>query len=360
LPRFWIDISLIAHLLARPRMAGDDVIKLSHGAGGTAMDAIIKEIIIKGFTHRQALDGVSLDALDDGASIRVGNSEVVLTMDGHTVDPIFFPGGDLGKLAICGAVNDTAVMGATPVAILDSIVVEEGYPIADLKRIVASMNAAAEEAGVAIISGDFKVMPAGALDGIVISTAGIGVLKGQRILDSLAKPGDKVIVTGTVGDHGIALMSVREGLNFKTELVSDVSPIVETVKAAVDVGGVHAMKDATRGGLTSSLNEFADKSNVSIWLEDGKVPVKVAVRSASDMLGLDPYEVTCEGKAVMCVAPEKAEAILKAVKATKYGADAAIIGEVKADRPGMVLMKTQVGGTRILRKPIGEPIPRVC
>ncbi len=341
-------------------MAGEEYIKLSHGAGGTAMDAIIKELFLGGFTKRQALDGVGLDALDDGASIRVGGKEVILTMDGHTVDPIFFPGGDLGRLAVCGAVNDTAVMGADPVAILDSIIVEEGYPIADLKRLVASMNEAAVEAGVAIISGDFKVMPAGSLDGVVISTVGVGILRGPRILDSLARPGDKVIVTGTVGDHGIALMSVREGLSFQTELVSDVSPIVETVRAALTAGEVHAMKDATRGGLTSALNEIAEKSKVSIWLEDGRVPVKRAVRSASEMLGLDPYEVTCEGKAVMCVAPEKAEDVLKAIKSTKYGADAEIIGEVRAERPGMVLMKTLVGGTRILRKPLGEPIPRVC
>jgi hydrogenase expression/formation protein HypE len=341
-------------------LAGDEYVKLSHGAGGTAMDALIKELFLRGFSKRQALGGVGLDALDDGASIKVGDREVVLTIDGHTVDPLFFPGGDLGRLAVCGAVNDTVVMGADPVAILDSMIVEEGYPIVNLKRLVASMNTAAEEAEVAIISGDFKVMPTGSLDGVVISTAGVGMLRGPRILDSLAEPRDKVIVSGTVGDHGIALMSVREGLSFKTELVSDVSPIVETVRAALNVGGVHAMKDLTRGGLTSALNEFSEKSHVSIWLEDGKVPIKTAVRSASDMLGLDPYEVTCEGKVVLCVSPEKADAALAAMKTTKYGSDAAIIGEVKADRPGMVLMKTLVGGTRILRKPIGEPIPRVC
>ena len=341
-------------------MAVDEFVKLSHGAGGTAMDTLIRELFLKGFTRRQALDGVGLDALDDGASIRVGGREVVLTMDGHTVDPIFFPGGDLGRLAVCGAVNDTVVMGADPVAILDSIIVEEGYPISDLRRLVDSMNEAAVEAGVAIIGGDFKVMPVDSLDGVVISTVGVGVLKGTRILDSLAKPGDIVIVTGTVGDHGIALMSVREGLSFQTELCSDVAPIVETIKVAMEVGEVHAMKDATRGGLTSALNEFAEKSNVSIWLEDGRIPVKRAVRSASDMLGLDPLEITCEGKAVMCVSPENAEDILKVIRSTKYGKEAEIIGEVRAERPGMVLMKTLVGGTRILRKPIGEPIPRVC
>ncbi len=341
-------------------MNGDEFIKLSHGAGGSAMDELIRELFLKGFKRKQALDGIGLDALDDGASIRVGGCEVVVTMDGHTVDPIFFPGGDIGRLAVSGAVNDTAVMGAKPVAILDSIVVEEGYPIIDLKRIVASMEEAALEAGTAVISGDFKVMPKGSLDGVVISTTGIGILKGPRILDSQAQPGDKVIVTGTVGDHGIALMSVREGLRFSTELVSDVSPINETIEAALEAGKVHAMKDATRGGLTSALNDFAYKSEVSIWLEDGKIPVKKAVRSASEMLGLDPYEITCEGKAVICVAPETAETTLRAIKATKYGRDAELIGEVRADHPRMVLMKTLVGGTRILRKPIGEPIPRVC
>ena len=346
--------------MPQTKMAGEDFVKLSHGAGGTAMDALVREVFLKGFHRRQALNGVGLDALDDGASIRVGGEEVVLTMDGHTVDPIFFPGGDLGRLSISGAVNDTAVMGAQPVAILDAFIVEEGYPMVDLRRLVASMDAAAEEAGVAIISGDFKVMPKGALDGAVIATAGVGVLRGPRILDSLAKPGDKVIVTGSVGDHGIALMSVRKGLSFATELVSDVSPIWGTIKAALDTGGVHAMKDCTRGGLASALNEFAEKSGVSIWLEDGKVPVKVAVRAASDMLGLDPYEVTCEGKAVICVSPESADAALGAIKKTKYGRDAEIIGEVREDRPGRVLMKTLVGGTRILRKPLGEPIPRVC
>jgi len=324
------------------------------------MDELIEDLFLNGFQRRQALDGVSLDALDDGASICVGNMEVVLTMDGHTVDPIFFPGGDLGRLAISGAVNDVAVMGATPVAILDSIIVEEGYPINTLKKLVASMNLAANEAGVAIIGGDFKVMPKGSLDGIIISTTGIGILRANRILDSLAKPGDKVIVTGTIGDHGIALMSKREGLNFETGLISDVAPIWDTIYAGLEAGEIHAMKDCTRGGLNSALNEIAVKSHVSIWLEDGKIPVKESVKSASDMLGLDPYEVTCEGKAVICVSSDSAESTLAAMKKTKHGVDAEIIGTVQSDRPGMVLLKTLVGGTRILRKPIGEPIPRVC
>jgi hydrogenase expression/formation protein HypE len=251
-------------------------------------------------------------------------------------------------------------MGAKPIAILDAIIVEEGYQIVELKRLVTSMNVTAVEAGVALIGGDFKVMPKGALGGVVMATAGVGVLVGKRVLDSLAKPGDKVIVTGSVGDHGIALMSSREGLSFETELQSDVAPIWSTVEAALQAGDVHAMKDITRGGLSSALNEFAKKSGVSIWLEDGKVPVKESVRAASDMLGLDPYEVSCEGKAILCVSPASAADVLEAVRETKYGVDAEIIGDVRAERPGMVLLRTLVGGTRILRKPLGEPIPRVC
>ncbi|OGD53629.1 hydrogenase expression/formation protein HypE [Candidatus Bathyarchaeota archaeon RBG_13_60_20] len=338
----------------------DDTVKLSHGAGGATEETLIQQLFLKVFEKRQAADGIALDALDDGASIRVGDREVILCIDGHTVDPVFFPGGDLGRLAVCGAVNDTAVMGADPIAVLDAIIAEEGLLMKDLQTIVESMNAAAKEAGVAIIAGDFKVMPHGTLDRIVISTAGVGILRGPRILDSQAQPGDKVILTGTVGDHGIALMSRREGLSFETELVSDVAPIHETTRAATDAGEVHAMKDLTRGGLAMALNDVAYKSNASIWLDASRIPVKPSVRAASEMLGLDPLEVTCEGKAIIVVKGDDADRVLAAVKATKYGRDAEIIGEVRGDRPGMVLLRTLVGGTRVLRKPLGEPIPRVC
>ena len=337
----------------------DEIVKLSHGAGGSTEDTLINELFLKGFERRQVKDGIPLDALDDGASIKIGDYEVILSIDGHTVDPIFFPGGDLGKLAVCGAVNDTAVMGANPVAILDSIIVEEGFLMHDLTKIVSSMNDAAKEAGVAIIAGDFKVMPKGSLDGLVISTTGVGLLRGKRVLDSQAKPGDKVIITGTVGDHGIALLSKREGLSFETELLSDVSPIHETIKAAMEAGDIKSMKDCTRGGIAMALNDIAEKSGVSIWLSPN-IPIKDSVRAASDMLGLDPLEVTCEGKAVIIVSNGDAENVLEAVRKTKYGKAAEIIGEVKGDRKGMVLLRTVVGGTRILRKPISEPIPRVC
>ena len=339
----------------------DEIIKLVHGAGGSVMDALVQDLFLSGFDNRQALNGVGLDALDDGASLRVGGTEVVVSIDGHTVDPIFFPGGDLGRLAVSGAINDSAVMGAEPVAILDSVIVEEGYKMSDLRALVRSMNETALEADVAIISGDFKVMPRGHLDGVVIATCGIGILRGgRRILDSGARSGDKVIATGSVGDHGIALMSAREGLEFETELKSDVAPIWSTIEAALDTGEITAMKDPTRGGLSTALNEIAEKSGVSIWIDEDKVPIKEGVKAASEMLGLDPYEVTCEGRAVMCVSNKTAEGMLEAVRKTKYGREAAIIGEVRRTRPGLVLLRTLVGGTRILRKPLGEPIPRVC
>lgn len=338
----------------------DDVVTLAHGAGGETEDSLIKTMFLGLFEKSQALGGIGLDALDDGGSIRIGDAEVILNIDGHTVDPLFFPGGDLGRLSVSGTVNDTAVMGAEPVAILDAIICEEGYPLDDLERMISSINLTAKEAGVAIIAGDFKVMPRNSIDGVIICTAGAGILRGKRILDSNAKPGDRVIVTGSIGDHGIALMSHREGLEFETELVSDVAPIYPTIKAAMDAGEIKAMKDPTRGGLSMALNDIASKSGVSIWIDSSKVPIKPSVNAASEMLGLDPYEVTCEGRAIIVASEETSEEVLRAVRNTPYGRDAEIIGEVKQERPGMALLRTRIGGTRILRKPLGEPIPRVC
>jgi hydrogenase expression/formation protein HypE len=316
----------------------EDMVKLSHGAGGAIQDKLIQELFLKIFKKRQVNDGIGLDHLDDGASIKLGDLEVILTIDGHTVDPIFFPGGDLGKLAVCGAVNDISVMGANPIAVLDYIIVEEGYSMEKLRKIIDSMNMAAMEAGVAIIAGDFKVMPKGSIDNIVVSTTGVGILKGKRILDSNSKPGDIVIVTNNIGDHGISL----------------------TIKAALLAGDVHSMKDITRGGLSMALNDIAGKSGISIWLDADKIPVDPSVKAASEMLGLDPYEVTCEGAAVVVVCKDSAQKVLRAIKKTKYGKKSEIIGEVRRDHPGLVLLRTGIGGTRILRKPLGEPIPRVC
>jgi hydrogenase expression/formation protein HypE len=335
-------------------------VKLSHGAGGSTEETLIHELFLNIFENRKTMNGIGLDALDDGASIKVENTEVIVSIDGHTVDPIFFPGGDIGRLAISGAVNDISVMGAEPVAILDAIICEEGFPLENLRKIIASMNYTAKEAGVAIIAGDFKVMPKGSLDNLVVATTGIGILKGKRILDSNAKPGDKIIVTGPIGDHGISLMSHREGLEFRTELKSDVSPIYPIIKAAMDSGEIRAMKDLTRGGLAMALNEIAVKSNASIELEANNIPIRESVKVASDMLGLDPYEVTCEGRAVIITPEDSANIVLESIRGITNGEMAEIIGDVKEERPGIVLLRTLVGGTRILRKPMGEPIPRVC
>jgi len=338
-----------------------EFLKLSHGAGGTLMDEVIKKIVIPAFSMRRALGGVGIDELDDGSSLRLDGHEVVTSMDGHTVSPVFFPGGDIGRLSISGTTNDLAMMGAKPVAILDSIIVEEGFGFADMARVIKSMEEAAREIDLAIIGGDFKVMPKGSLDQIVIATCGIGLArKGAVILDSGTKPGDMVIVTGSIGDHGMALLSARKEFRLEMDLQSDVAPIWSTVQAALGLGGVTAMKDPTRGGLASALNDIATKSKVSIWLDQDQVPVKESVRVGSEMLGLDPYEITCEGRAVICVSKKAVEATLDAVRGTRYGREATIAGEVKAEYPGYVFLKTKVGGTRVVEKPIGEPIPRVC
>ncbi|MHA1594501.1 MAG: hydrogenase expression/formation protein HypE [Candidatus Baldrarchaeia archaeon] len=335
-------------------------IELAHGAGGILMDELIKNVIIPKFSLRTA-GGVGLDDLDDGASIPVGDYEIVISTDAHTVDPIFFPGGDIGKLAVAGIINDVSVMGARPIAITSAMVLEEGFPISDLEKILASMAQTAEEVGVALISGDTKVVPRGQVDKIIITTTGVGIVKrGHIIKDSGLKPGDKIIITGTIGDHGIALLAKREGLEFETELKSDVAPIWETINAALSVGGITAMKDPTRGGVAAALVDMAEKSKVSIWIEEDALPIREEVQAAAEMLGIDPLEVTNEGKAVIGVSNDKAEEVLDAIRKTKYGRNAAIIGEVKAEKPGYVLVRTSIGGTRILEKPYGEPIPRVC
>nr|MDO8044286.1 hydrogenase expression/formation protein HypE [Candidatus Baldrarchaeota archaeon] len=335
-------------------------IELSHGAGGTLMELLIKQIIVPKFKKR-TVGGLGLDDLDDGATIPLNNYEIVITADGHTVDPLFFPGGDIGTLAVSGTINDLAVMGAKPIAITTALIIEEGFPISDLEKILDSMAKVAEETNVAVIAGDTKVMPRNHIDKLVIATSGIGLAKrGQVISDAGLKPGDKIIVTGTLGDHGIALLAVREGLDFETELKSDVAPIWETIEAALNIGGITAMKDPTRGGLASALNDLAEKSKVSIWIDEESIPVKEEVRAAAEMLGIDPLEVTNEGKAVIGVNAEYAEEVLGAVRKTKYGKDAQIIGEAKKEKPGYVFLKTVVGGVRVLEKPYGEPIPRVC
>ncbi len=339
----------------------EELIDLTHGSGAAATERLIRRVILPRVSIKRAMEGIGLDELADGSSVKIGDFEIVSSIDGHTVHPIFFPGGDIGRLSVAGTTNDLAMMGAKPLAIFDSLIIEEGFPVSKLERIVQSMNAAAKEISVAIVGGDLKVMPRGRLDEIVITTSGIGVTeKGKIVVDSGATVDDKVIVTGPIGDHGVSLLASREGLGFDTELKSDVAPIWETVEAALKTEGVTAMKDPTRGGIAMALNEIAEKSGISIWIDEDEIPIRDSVVAASEMLGLEPLEITCEGVAVICVRPERAEEALCNIRKTRYGKEARIIGEVERRDPGYVLLKTNVGGTRIVEKPEGPPIPRVC
>jgi hydrogenase expression/formation protein HypE len=334
-------------------------ISMSHGAGGEVMQGLISDIILRNLNNKQVNGGVGLDSLDDGATIPMGDYEIVVSTDSHTVNPIFFPGGDIGKISIAGTVNDVSMMGAKPLAITNAMVVSEGFSGDDFERIIKSMDEVCREVGVSIVTGDTKVMENDKLDSIIISTTGIGIAKrGQITRDSNLEVGNKIILTGSVGDHGISLMSYREGFGFETDLKSDVAPVWSMVEAALGIGGVNAMKDPTRGGIANALNELAEKSGVGMLLDEEKIPIKKEVHAASEMLGIDPYEVANEGKVIMGVEADKAEEILQAVRKTKYGKDAQIIGEVTNDKH--VILETALGGKRILEAPIADPVPRVC
>lgn len=323
------------------------------------MQGLISGIIRENIKNKNVNGGIGLDELDDGATIPLGEYEIVISTDSHTVDPIFFPGGDIGKISIAGTVNDVSVMGAKPLAIANAMVISEGFPSEDLEKIVKSMDAVATEAGVAIVTGDTKVMEKDKLDKIIITTTGIGIArKGEIKQDSGLNAGDKIILTGSVGDHGMSIMSFREGFGFDTDLKSDVAPVWGMVKAALNIGGVTAMKDPTRGGIANALNELASKSGVGMLIDEEKIPFKKEVNAASEMLGIDPYEVANEGKVILGVKEDKAQEILEAIQKTKYGKEAQIIGEVTDDEH--VIMITTLGGKRILEEPIADPVPRVC
>ena len=336
----------------------EDKISMNHGAGGEVMANLISSAVLDNITKKSVNGGISLDALDDGATIPIGDYEIVVTTDGHTIDP-FFPGGDIGRISAAGTINDVSVMGAKPLAISNAIIMQEGFPIADLDRIMKSLNETCEEVDVAVITGDTKVMEQGKIDGIVMVTTGIGIAKkGEIIRDSTLEVGDKIIVTGSLGDHGMSLMSFREGFGFETDLKSDTAPMWNVVKKALDVGGVTAMKDPTRGGFANAINEMASKSGKGVLLHQEAIPIKKEVHAVSEMLGIDPFEVANEGKVVMGVKADKAEEVLEAIKTEEYGKDAAIIGEViEGD---YVVVETPIGGERILEAPIADPVPRVC
>lgn len=343
----------------------EKIIRLSHGSGGILQEELIK-FITNGISFKKINDGIGVAEFDDGATIPLDgyDKDLVVSADGHTIFPLFFPGGDLGTLSIYGTINDIMMMGADPMAITSIYIIEEGFKFETLHEIVESFNNTAREENLAIIAGDTKVMPKGSLNEIIISTTGIGVRdKSIKIEDNNLKVGDRIIITGTIGDHGTALLSSREGLNISSDLKSDLNSfreIFDVIREDMKENKIHAMKDPTRGGMAGALNDWAKKSNISIWIEEEAVPIKKQVKAISEMLGLDPYNIACEGRALISVDPKYAEEVLKKIKQTKSGSEAKIIGSVKAENPKRVLLKTIVGGTRFVDMPLGEPIPRIC
>lgn len=335
-------------------------IGLKHGAGGRAMRRLIEELFLP-LGEPGPVDGVGLAAMDDGAALRVGDQWLVVTTDSHVVQPPFFPGGDIGRLSISGTVNDLAMMGCTePLGLTCAVIVEEGFPRADLARIRDSMAAACAEAGVTVVTGDTKVMGKGELDGIALNTAGFGFTR-RLVRDDGLRPGDRILVTGTVGDHGLAVLTRRRDLRIEGALSSDVAPLNGLVRAALAAGGdaVVAMKDPTRGGLASVLHEFAEKAKVGVLLDGPSVPVNAETAAAAEILGIDPLVVANEGKAVIGVRPEAVDRVLAALRGHPLGRRAAVVGTAIAERPGDVILDTGLG-RRLLAEVEGEPLPRIC
>jgi len=332
-----------------------DKILLAHGSGGK----LAHELVEKSFL--QAFSNPLLAKLDDSATFDF-SGRLAFTTDSYVVNPIFFPGGDIGKLAVCGTVNDLAMAGAVPLYLSLSFIIEEGLPQQDLMQIVSSVKEAAKEAEVQVITGDTKVVDRGTADKLFINTAGVGMIpEGVDISGSKAKPGDKVILSGTIGDHGIAVLSQREGLSFSTKLQSDCAPLNKLVAEMIQVSSqIHCLRDPTRGGLATTLNELATQSKVGIKIEEEKIPVREEVQAACEMLGFDPLYVANEGKLVTMVAPENAEAVLDRMRQNTYGRNAAIIGEVRQENPGRVVMRTRLGASRIVDMLVGDLLPRIC
>jgi hydrogenase expression/formation protein HypE len=344
-----------------------------HGAGGSVMHDLIKDYVVKYFGGARNIE-VPLEAMDDAAVV----DSVVFKSDSHAVKPLFFPGGDIGRLSISGTVNDIAMLGAEPYALACGFVLEEGLTLTDFERILASMQKTCIEADVNIVTGDTKVVEKGSLGGCIINTSGIGRrtaaldsnlkivkeyrsdLKARWTLNSNLSAGEKIIVSGTVGDHGLAVLSAQQGLSFGSGIKSDVKPLNHLIQSLLgDVGGIVAMKDPTRGGLADALNELSEKSQVGILTYEDRIPVRDDVRAACEMLGLDPFEVGNEGKVIIGVVRQKAEELLGFLKATEAGKEAEIIGEATKDFTA-VAMHTVVGGKRIVARPIGDPVPRIC
>lgn len=330
-------------------------ILLAHGSGGSLSHDIVNDSIIS------LLGNPVLNRLDDSAVFEA-KGRIAFTTDSHVVQPMFFPGGDVGKLSICGTVNDLAVMGATPLYLSLALIIEEGLPKEELNRVIRSIKEAADEAGIKIATGDTKVVNRGDADKLYINTAGIGVIpEGVNISGHNAKPGNKIILSGTIGDHGIAVLSKREGIGFETKLESDSAPLNIMIAEMMQVSSkINCMRDPTRGGLSSTLNEIAQQSGVSIRIDEEKIPVRREVAAACEMLGLDPLYIANEGKVVAVVEAEDADKILDRMKKNKYGQNAVIIGEVTEKHTAKVTLTTALGTSRIVDMLVGEPLPRIC
>ncbi|MBU1163154.1 MAG: hydrogenase expression/formation protein HypE [Proteobacteria bacterium] len=334
----------------------EDKILLDHGSGGKMSHSLITDIVLPLF------DNPILSQLNDGAIFDIGKKRLAFSTDTYVVDPIFFPGGNIGTLSINGTVNDIAMCGATPLFLSAGLIIEEGFPLADLKTILQEMSIAAEKAGVKVVTGDTKVVPKGAADKIFINTSGIGIIpKNVDIASHRARPGDKIILSGSIADHGITVLTQRQGMTFDSSVVSDTAPLNHMVKNMLSVcHDIHVLRDPTRGGVGTALNEIALKSEVGIKIFEEKIPVKNEVAGICEILGFDPIYIANEGKLLAFVPPDHAEKVLAAVREDKFGKDACIIGEVVSDYPRKVFMQTRIGGTRIVDMLTGEQLPRIC
>ncbi len=333
-----------------------DKILLDHGSGGRASHELIERFFVPRFQNP------FLNEMNDSAVFDLKGGKLAFTTDSYVVDPIFFPGGDIGSLAVCGTVNDLAMRGARPYYLSVGFIIEEGFPLSDLELILISMERAAKEAGVQIVTGDTKVVPKGAADKIFINTSGIGLIpEGLDIAGQNARPGDALLLSGTLGDHGLTILSKREGLAFESSLKTDAAPLNHLVRDMLQAGpDIHVLRDPTRGGLATTLNEIAGQSQVGLEIWEEAIPVRDSVAAASEILGLDPLYVANEGKLIAILPQSQAQAVLSVMKKNPYGQDAAIIGEVKGKNPGRVVMKTVIGGKRLVDMLTGEQLPRIC
>ncbi len=333
-----------------------DKIQLDHGSGGRASQELVARVFLPHF------DNPWLNDLNDSAALPWDGPRLAFTTDSYVVDPIFFPGGDIGRLAVCGTVNDLAMRGAKPLYLSAGFILEEGFPLSDLERILQSMAAAAREAGVQVVTGDTKVVPRGAADKIFVNTSGLGLIpEGINVAGQNAQPGDLILVSGTLGDHGLTILSRREGLSFETPLQSDAAPLNGLVRLLLDIcPQLHVLRDPTRGGLATTLNEIAHQSQVGLEIWEDALPLRPEAVAAAEILGLDPLYLANEGKLVAFLPESAGDRALAAMREHHYGREAALIGRVLADYPGRVFLKTAIGGRRLLDMLTGEPLPRIC